>query len=261
MREHTITGRTKLRTGLFVVKRIEISNRKVGKDQPCFVIAEAGVNHNGDVDLARKLIKVASEAKADAVKFQTWITDEIVTRTTPKPRYQKETTSDTESQYEMLKRLELSEEEFTYLAGYAKDLSIIFLSTPEGKRCTDFLERLGVPAYKVGSADLNNFPHLEYVAKKKKPIILSTGMASYSEVKEAVDLIRSVGNQEIALLHCTSSYPTRIEDVNLHACIWERIRFKGIRSAVIRETDSEWRIGHTYGSEYGEICNEHGRSD
>jgi len=225
------------------MKKIKIGDRLIGEGEPCFVIAEAGVNHNGDVNLAKKLIKVAKESNADAVKFQNWITEEIVTKELPKPEYQKSTTKSEESQYDMLKKLELSEKDFESLADYAKKLRIIFLSTPESKKCTDLLERLDVPAYKIGSADLTNHPHLEYVAKKNKPIILSTGMATLEEVKDAVRIINNTGNKEIVLLHCTSNYPTKLKDVNLRAMLTLKKEFnlpvgysdhtKGIGAAIV----------------------------
>jgi N-acetylneuraminate synthase/N,N'-diacetyllegionaminate synthase len=197
------------------MKKIKIADRLIGNGEPCFIIAEAGVNHNGDVKLAKKLIDAAREAGADAVKFQTWKTDEIVTPRVSKPTYQK--TAAGKSQYEMLKKLELSDEDFVQLAEYAKSAEIIFLSTPEGEKCTDFIDGLNVPTFKVGSADLTNHPHLAYVARKSKPMILSTGMATLEEVREAVRVIKNAGNNEIILLHCTSNYPAELGDVNLRA--------------------------------------------
>jgi N-acetylneuraminate synthase/N,N'-diacetyllegionaminate synthase len=199
------------------MKKIEVADYLIGEGEPCFVVAEAGVNHNGDIQLAKKLVDVAKDAGADAVKFQTWKTEEIVTLHVPKPKYQK--TSEGNSQYEMLKKLELSDEDFKQLAEYARSVGIIFLSTPEGEACTNFIDELGVPAFKIGSADLTNHPHLAYVAKKRKPVILSTGMATLEEVREAVEIIKNTGNNEIILLHCTSNYPTRLESVNLRAMI------------------------------------------
>lgn len=199
------------------MRAVKIGNKLIGEGEACFVIAEAGVNHNGDVKLAKKLIDAAKEAGADAVKFQTWKTEEIVTPKVSKPKYQK--TAAGESQYEMLKKLELSDKEFEQLAEHAKSVGIIFLSTPEGQKCTDLIEMLNVPAFKIGSADLTNHPHLVYVAKKGKPTILSTGMATLEEVREAVEAIKSAGNDEIILLHCTSNYPARLEDVNLRAML------------------------------------------
>lgn len=205
------------------MEKVKIGTKSVGEGEPCFIIAEAGVNHNGDIELAKKLIDAAKEAGADAVKFQMWKTEEIVTRKISKPRYQKMAAG--ESQYEMLKKLELSNRDFEQLAEHAKSAGIIFLTTPEGKKCTDFVERLGVPAFKIGSADLTNHPHLVYVAGKGKPIILSTGMATLEEVREAVNVIKSAGNDEIILLHCTSNYPTKLADVNLRAMLTLKKKF------------------------------------
>jgi len=199
------------------MKKIKIADYLIGEGEPCVIIAEAGVNHNGDVKLAKKLIDAAKEAWAGAVKFQMWKTEEIVTSKVSKPKYQKMVTG--ESQYEMLKKLEFSERDFKQLAEHAKSAGVIFLSTPEGEKCTDFVEKLGVPAFKIGSADLTNHPHLAYVAKKGKPVILSTGMATLGEVKEAVEVIKRAGNDEIILLHCTSNYPAKLEDVNLRAML------------------------------------------
>jgi N,N'-diacetyllegionaminate synthase len=205
------------------MKKVKIADRLVGEEEPCFIIAESGVNHNGDVKLAKKLVEAAKKSGADAIKFQTWKTEEVVTKKVSKPKYQKMAWGG--SQYEMLKKLELSDEDFRQLAKHAKSVGIIFLSTPEGQKCTDLIEKLGVPAFKIGSADLTNYPHLIYVAKKGKPIILSTGMATLKEVREAVDVIKSAGNDEIILLHCTSIYPTRLEDTNLLAMLTLRKEF------------------------------------
>jgi N-acetylneuraminate synthase/N,N'-diacetyllegionaminate synthase len=206
------------------VKKIKIADRWVGEGGPCFIIAEAGVNHNGDVKLAEKLINIAKEAGADAVKFQTWKTEEIVTKKVPKPKYQGARRAG--PQYELLKKLELSERDFKRLAEHAKSVGIIFLSTPEGEKCTDFIDELNVPAFKVGSADLTNHPHLAYVARKSKPIILSTGMATLEEVREAVEVIKKVGNDKIILLHCTSNYPAKLGDVNLRAMLTLKKEFE-----------------------------------
>jgi N-acetylneuraminate synthase/N,N'-diacetyllegionaminate synthase len=197
------------------MRKVKIGNRLVGDGEPAFVVAEVGVNHNGNLGLALKLVDTAKEAGADGVKFQTWKTEEIVTEDVAKPKYQK--TSAGQSQYEMLKKLELSDDVFRQVAEYSRSIGITFLSTPEGEACTDFIDELGVPAFKIGSADLTNHPHLTYIAKKKKPIILSTGMATLEEVKEAVKVIESTGNNKIILLHCTSNYPASLESVNLRA--------------------------------------------
>ncbi len=197
--------------------RIQIGSRTIGDGEPCFIIAEAGVNHNGDINLAKKLIDAAREAGADAVKFQTFKAEEVVTPDAEKAGYQKETTSPDESQLEMIKRLELSEKDFEALAGYAGEKGIIFLSTAFDRGSVDLLERLGLPAFKIPSGEINNFPFLKYIASKGKPVILSTGMSTLKEVEEAVSVIRGEGIEKIVLLHCVSCYPARIEDTNLRA--------------------------------------------
>jgi N-acetylneuraminate synthase/N,N'-diacetyllegionaminate synthase len=195
---------------------VKIGSRVIGKGKPCFIIAEAGVNHNGKIELAKKLIDAAKNADADAVKFQTFKTGKIITKEAPKAEYQKETTGKG-TQYEMIKKLELTEKEFEELAGYAKHKDIIFLSTPFDEESADLLEKLNVPAFKIGSGDLTNLPLLEHIAKKGKPIIVSTGMSNLDEVREAVETVRNAGNNQIILLHCTSNYPANIEDCNLLA--------------------------------------------
>ena len=199
------------------MEKIRIGNRIVGEEEPCFIIAEAGVNHNGSVEMAKKLIDTAKEAGVDAVKFQTFKTEEIVTKSAKKALYQKETTGLQESQYEMLKKLELKEDDFKELASYAEKRGIIFLSSPFDEESADLLEQLKVPVFKVGSGEITNFPLLKHIAKKEKPIILSTGMATLGEVEEALNVIRSEGVEDVILLHCVSNYPARIEDVNLRA--------------------------------------------
>ena len=183
---------------------------------PTFIIAEAGVNHNGDVDVAKKLIDAAKEAGADAVKFQTFKAENIVVKNAEKAKYQKVIAKE-ETQYEMLKKLELSDDDFKDLADYARKKDILFLSSPFDEESTDLLYELDVPAFKIGSGEITNFPLLKYIAKKEKPIILSTGMSSLGEVEEALNVIKSEGIEDVILLQCVSNYPARIEDVNLRA--------------------------------------------
>jgi len=196
--------------------KIKIGDRFIGNGEPCFIIAEAGVNHNGNVELAKKLVEVARDAGADAVKFQTWITEEVLTKDVEKARYQKELTGNGESQFDMVKKLELSFDDYKGIAEFCKREGIIFLSTPNDKHSVDFLNKLGVPAFKIGSDDLTNIPFLQYVAKKGKPIIISTGMATLDEVREAYESIKNI-NEKIIFLHCTSNYPAVLETVNLRA--------------------------------------------
>lgn len=181
-----------------------------------FIIAEAGVNHNGSLKLAKRLVDTAKAAGADAIKFQTFKTEEIITQNAPKATYQKRIYSN-ESQFDMLKKLELSDKHFQDLFRYSKRKKIIFLSTPFDYQSAEFLDYLHVRMFKISSGDLTNIPFLLKIAQFKKPIILSTGMSSLSEVKEAVKAIYSTGNKKLILLHCTSDYPARYEDVNLKA--------------------------------------------
>lgn len=191
----------------------------------CFIIAEAGVNHNGDINIAKKLIDKAVEAGVDAIKFQTFKADNLVTKEAPKADYQKDTTGDG-SQYEMLKGLELSLENHILLKKYCENKGIIFISTPFDFESVDLLEKIDVPLYKVSSGDLTNLPLLKYISQKNKPIILSTGMANLGEVEEAVEIIFKTGNKNLILLHCTSNYPAAYEDVNLRAMLTMKEAFK-----------------------------------
>lgn len=197
--------------------KIKIQDRLIGENEPVFVIAEAGVNHNGDINLARNLIDVAKDVGADAVKFQTFKPDNMILKTAPKAKYQMKTTPALESQYEMLKRLELSFDDFKMLKKYADEKSIIFLSSPFDQESVDLLVELGVCAIKIPSGEITNLPLLKYIGERKLPVILSTGMSTIGEIEEAVETIESTGNNEIILLHCVSNYPTAPEDVNLQA--------------------------------------------
>ena len=182
-----------------------------------FIIAEAGVNHNGSIALAKQLINVAAKVHADAVKFQTFIAEEVVSTDAPKAEYQKQTTDSSESQLDMIKKLELSKEDHQELMDYANHKNIMFLSTPFDERSVDLLVELGVPLIKISSGEITNHPFLKYIAKKGLPIILSTGMSTLKEVAEAVLVIKEAGCKDLTLLHCTSNYPARVEDCNLLA--------------------------------------------
>jgi N-acetylneuraminate synthase len=196
---------------------IQVGNKLIGAAQPVFVIAEAGVNHNGDLKLARALIDVAVEAGADAVKFQTFQADRLATPNAPKADYQLQTTGDAESQFDMLRRLELSPDAHRELQSYCHERGIIFLSTPFDDVAVDLLDELGVPAFKISSGDLTNSPLLEHVASKGKPVILSTGMSELSELIEAVSVLNTAGCENPVLLHCVSNYPADTAEVNLRA--------------------------------------------
>ncbi len=197
--------------------KIKIGGKLIGEGH-CFIIAEAGVNHNGNLSLAKKLIDKAKEAGVDAVKFQTFKAENIVTPKAEQAKYQTKNIGKKESQYAMLKRLELSYSDFKKLKEYCDKKGIIFLSTPHSsKEDVDLVAKL-CPLIKVGSGDLTNLPILEYIAKKHLPIILSTGMADLGEVKEAVKIILPI-NKKLILLHCTTNYPTPFNEVNLKAML------------------------------------------
>lgn len=200
-----------------MVRSIDIVGRKVGPGQSCFIIAEAGVNHNGDLALAHQLVDVAVQATADAVKFQTFRAEQLVALDAPKAKYQIEHTDEAESQYEMLRRLELSKGAFRELRDYCRERGILFLSTPFEEESADFLADLGVPAFKISSGEITNLPFLSYVARKKKPMIVSTGMAYLGEVEAAINTIYAAGNHDLILLHCVSNYPADPADINLRA--------------------------------------------
>lgn len=196
-----------------------IGRREIGSGQPCFIIAEAGVNHNGSATCARKLIDAAVMAGADAIKFQTFVAEKLVVTGAPKAAYQAEVTDPAESQLEMIKHLELSQQEFAKLSTYCEAKKILFLSTPFDEESADFLYELGMLAFKVPSGEITNSPLLAHVAKKRRPMIISTGMAELTEVRNAVDLVRGNGCDEIVLLQCVSNYPAAPSDVNLRAMI------------------------------------------
>ena len=182
------------------------------------IIAEAGVNHNGDIKLAKKLIDLASDAKVDYVKFQTWITNDIVDQTAAKAEYQIKNDGDDTSQFEMLKKLELSFEDFKVLKNYSESKGVQFLSTPDDYKSLDFLsDELDLPILKIGSGEVTNIPFLRRFGEKKKPIILSTGMSSIGEVEKAYYTLLESGAPKVTILHCTSNYPASLESVNLKA--------------------------------------------
>jgi len=198
------------------MKEIKIADKLIGEKQPTFIIAEAGVNHNGKLSLAKKLVDTAASSGADAVKFQTFKSEELVVKDLDIPDYMKKNVKKNISQFELIKSLELNYKDFKVLKEYCDKKNIIFLSTPHSFDAIDFLENL-VPAYKFGSGDLTNIPALKYAAKKRKPMILGTGMSNLKEVKQAVEAIKSEGNKQVVALHCTTSYPCPIEEANLLA--------------------------------------------
>jgi N-acetylneuraminate synthase len=181
------------------------------------VIAEAGVNHNGSLDMALRLVDAAAEAGADVVKFQTFKSEEVVTPLAPKAEYQMQTTGRSESQLEMIKKLELPGDAFRTIQEHCRTRGIMFLSTPFDRGSADLLEEMGVAAFKVPSGEITNHPFLTYVARKQRPLIVSTGMSNLEEVNSAVEVIYATGNRELVLLHCTSNYPAAAASINLRA--------------------------------------------
>lgn len=198
------------------MKKIKIGKKIVAAGSPCFIIAEAGINHNGSLLLAKKLVAAAARAGADAVKFQTFKAEDVVTAAAPLAGYQKNNSVKPATQLKMLRQYELPEKSFIVLKKYCDKKKIIFLSTPHSLPAVTLLNRL-VPAYKISSADLTNGLLLDRAARTKKPILLSTGMATLREIKNALRIIRRTGNNKIVLLHCTSQYPCPFDQVDLRA--------------------------------------------
>ncbi|WP_088228621.1 N-acetylneuraminate synthase [Desulfosporosinus sp. FKB] len=190
-----------------------------------FVIAEAGVNHNGDIKLAKKLIDTAKSAGADAVKFQTFKAENLVSKVARKADYQKQSTGSDESQLEMIKKLELSFNDFQELKKYCVEKELLFLSTPFDLDSIDFLEGLEIPIYKVPSGEITNLPYLIKIAQMGKSVIMSTGMSDLDEVGFALEVLRKNGAGTITLLHCNTQYPTPFEDANIKAMLTLKQRF------------------------------------
>jgi len=196
-----------------------VGHRRVGGDAPCFVIAEAGVNHNGDLDLARQLIDVAAAAGADAVKFQTFRAARLVTAAAPKAAYQAARDEAPESQLAMLQRLEMPDDWYPELMARCDRAGLVFLSTPFEEESADALHALGMLACKVPSGELTNLPFLAHLARFGRPMIVSTGMSVLDEVEAALDTIRDAGDPPVVLLHCVSRYPTPIDEANVRAMV------------------------------------------
>lgn len=202
-----------------VSKRINIGDKTVGAGAPVFIIAEAGVNHNGSFSRAKKLIDAAAAAGADAVKFQTFDPETLATKTAGKADYQKANKKRNESQQAMLRKLQLKREDHAALKSYAEKKGLLFLSTPFSMSDALFLKELGLAAIKVSSSDANNIPYLRHIASFGLPIILSTGMADMEEITESVDALKQSGNKQIVVLHCTTNYPTPFPEANLRAIV------------------------------------------
>jgi N-acetylneuraminate synthase/N,N'-diacetyllegionaminate synthase len=203
-----------------------VGDRAIGDGARVFIVAEAGVNHNGDPALARRLIDAAVEAGADAVKFQTFRSAALVSRHAPKADYQLATTGGEESQAEMLARVELTLEQHVELRDYCAKRGIVFFSAPFDPASVEALDGLGVALFKVPSGEITNFPLLRQIASKRKPVILSTGMSTLAEVADAVAAIRAAGDPPLALLHCVSAYPAPVAEMNLRAMDTLREQFR-----------------------------------
>jgi len=183
-----------------------------------FIIAEAGVNHNGDINIAMKMVDAAVTAKADAIKFQTFKASNMLVKDSPKADYQK-LENDDESQFEMLKKLELSNDDFCELKKLCEKRNITFLSTPFDHDSIDFLNNIGLGTFKIGSGEITNLPYLEHIGRLNKKVILSTGMSNMEEISDALNIIIQAGTpkENITVLHANTEYPTPLEDVNLQA--------------------------------------------
>lgn len=195
--------------------RVKIGRRALGDGHPCYIVAEAGVNHNGSLDRARRMIRVAKLCGADAIKFQSFHPDDLASTTARLARYQRRTGVRSHSQVEMLRKLALAEDEQEQLFRLCRKEGIEFLSTPFDDRSAAFLHELGVPAFKIGSGDLTNLPFLRMIAAFRKPMIVSTGMARWEEVAQAVRTVRAAGTSQLVVLQCTTAYPEPIGDANL----------------------------------------------
>ena len=182
-----------------------------------FIIAEAGPNHNGDFDTALRLVDAAKRAGVDCVKFQTFVSEELISKRAEKAEYQKKTTGADESQYEMLKKLELSFDQFRELKKYCDETGIMFLSTPFDIPSVRFLQELDIAFWKIPSGEITNYPYLVEIAKTHKDVVMSTGMSEMEEIAAAIKVLRENGAGRISLLHCNTEYPTPFEDVNLRA--------------------------------------------
>jgi N-acetylneuraminate synthase len=198
---------------------IDHNGLRIGPGHPVFIIAEAGINHEGDLGVAIELVDAAAETGADAVKFQTFVTELVITRRTPKANYHIETTGDdsVESWFELIKREELPLEDFAEIKQHCDDKGIIFLSTPYDMPSVNTLAAIGAPAMKVASTDTNNLPLLRHMARTGRPIILSTGMTDMDELTQSIKCLREAGCTDLVVMQCTAEYPAPLDDINLRA--------------------------------------------
>lgn len=195
-------------------------------EKKTYIIAEAGVNHNGSLEIAIRLVDSAKFCGADAIKFQTFKTERLVTRSAEKAEYQKRTGSEGDSQFEMLKKLELGEDDFRVLINHCNQIGIEFLSSPFDEESADLLDSLGMATFKIPSGEITNHPFLMHVARKKKPVIISTGMSTLGEVEEAVGIFNTCEPTHVTLLHCVTEYPAPYGEINLNAMHTLREAFK-----------------------------------
>lgn len=197
------------------------------KDVSTIIIAEAGVNHNGSIALAKKLIDIAADAGADYVKFQTFKAKNLVSQYVEKAEYQKKSSGGDDSQFEMIKKLELDQDAHEVLIAYCEEKNIQFLSTAFDHRSIDMLEKFDIPFYKIPSGEITNLPYLRHIGRMGKPIIMSTGMSTLNEIKEALEILLTSGSKKdnITILHCNTEYPTPMKDVNLKAMLTIKEKF------------------------------------
>lgn len=188
------------------------------------IIAEAGVNHNGSVEIAKALIDAAKNAGADIVKFQTFKSEKVVSKYAPQAEYQKKN-AEADNQLDMVKKLELTYENFAGLNAYANNIGIQFLSTPFDLDSIEFLDSLNIPFWKIPSGEITNYPYLVKIAQSKRAVVMSTGMSEEKEIAEAMKVLNDNGSGEISLLHCNTAYPTPFSDVNLQAMLYLRDKF------------------------------------
>jgi N,N'-diacetyllegionaminate synthase len=200
---------------------VKVGDKIIGENHPVFIIAEAGVNHNGSIEIAKLMVDAAAGAKVDAIKFQTFKAEKIITSTAPKAEYQKVTTDTNESQFEMIKKLELNMEAHKELINHCNRRGILFLSSPFDLESIELLCKLELEIFKIPSGEITNLPYLRKIGCSKKKIILSTGMATLDEVKEALNILIQSGSskEDITVLHCNTEYPTPFKDVNLKAML------------------------------------------
>lgn len=197
------------------MKQIELKNRIIGQDQPVFIIAEAGVNHNGDINIAHKLIDSAAQAGADAVKFQTFIAEENISPGTPLAGHHIANVGETLSHYELIQKLELPLENFKELKGHCEGKGVIFISTPYDILSAEYLISLNIEIIKIASSEMMNYPLLDVIGKSNIPVIISTGMSNWQEISESIAFLRAY-HSKLCVLKCTSNYPASAEGINLH---------------------------------------------